>query len=208
MCAVAVRGGSSCGNRFFDGDGDQVSRKCGDCSVCCTYTNIPVLQKPFGQKCQHECGGCSIYENRPAACASFECSWLGVDFPLPEWARPDLVGAMPETIFATVNEVQYSVVLWYVHDESKWLLWRDKLLAIVGTTNQMYRLIPLAGIKAREAVFIVIPKDSDRNKVAVVADTDSAFYEIFANWCRYGVELHFGDGAKERIFPKSVLQRE
>ena len=62
-------------------------RRCGDCSLCCKLFEIEELNKPKDKWCQH-CrpakGGCSIYEQRPQACAEFICSWLSGWFD-EEW---------------------------------------------------------------------------------------------------------------------------
>lgn len=70
------------------------SNSCGECDMCCRLLAIEVLEKPAGPLCHHFEGGCSIYEDRPAACRSFRCIWLKSErLPLgsrmgPEW-RPD-----------------------------------------------------------------------------------------------------------------------
>jgi Fe-S-cluster containining protein len=55
----------------------EQENKCGSCAACCTAFNIPVLEKPEGQPCQHLCEtGCSIYRNRPDVCREYSCAWL------------------------------------------------------------------------------------------------------------------------------------
>ena len=42
--------------------------------------------------CKYLVGGCTIYKDRPSQCRNYECAWTqGL---LPEWMRPDLVGAL------------------------------------------------------------------------------------------------------------------
>jgi hypothetical protein len=57
---------------------DRLGRACGDCSLCCKILGVEEIQKPAGKWCQHcKAGrGCTIYENRPAACRHFSCQWL------------------------------------------------------------------------------------------------------------------------------------
>lgn len=72
-------------------------RRCGDCSACCTPLAIIELRKPARVPCPHlvlgeERGGCGIYDQRPASCASYVCAWrsgLGGDAE-----RPDRIGVL------------------------------------------------------------------------------------------------------------------
>ena len=67
---------------------------CGSCTMCCKLLNIPVLEKPAGQWCQH-CAvgtGCTTYDSRPAPCRDFACIWLESQAeknPLPPEQKPD-----------------------------------------------------------------------------------------------------------------------
>jgi hypothetical protein len=51
-------------------------KECGDCSLCCKLIEVPPLEKPANQWCQH-CTkrSCAIYEKRPTICHSFDCLW-------------------------------------------------------------------------------------------------------------------------------------
>jgi hypothetical protein len=71
-----------------------MSRACGDCTVCCTLTFVPELNKVEGVTCINCDNGCSIYENRPTSCRGFSCAWLSGN--IPEELRPDKVGVMIE----------------------------------------------------------------------------------------------------------------
>ena len=76
---------------------------CGDCTLCCTVQLVDMepLQnttKPAMTTCEH-CtgGGCAVYETRPAACRTFQCTWLATQaFPVanrfPPEERPDRTG--------------------------------------------------------------------------------------------------------------------
>jgi hypothetical protein len=53
-------------------------RECGSCSSCCTILEVAAVGKPVNQWCQHcDAGkGCTIYDDRPEMCRSFNCAWL------------------------------------------------------------------------------------------------------------------------------------
>ena len=67
--------------------------RCGSCQVCCIVLPIKDLEKPAGQNCRHLCKqGCDIYNARPVACRTFNCTWL-----LSGWEkkhRPDRLGML------------------------------------------------------------------------------------------------------------------
>ncbi len=69
------------------------SRDCGACTVCCSVLEIPTLQKPPRKTCPNVCfKGCSIYEERPGECRTFQCIWSeGITGP---GQRPDKSGIM------------------------------------------------------------------------------------------------------------------
>jgi Fe-S-cluster containining protein len=58
--------------------------------MCCELPAIAPLQKPQNVLCQHAVrgAGCTIYENRPEVCRTFNCHWKQVDYLGEEW-RPD-----------------------------------------------------------------------------------------------------------------------
>lgn len=54
------------------------SRRCGNCTACCTTHEVYELSKPRGVACAH-CipdKGCLIYPGRPQGCRKFDCQWL------------------------------------------------------------------------------------------------------------------------------------
>lgn len=51
-------------------------RECGECRACCEIPIIEALDKPANTLCEHWCGNCTIYEERPKVCAGFNCLWL------------------------------------------------------------------------------------------------------------------------------------
>jgi len=65
-------------------------RECGECSACCYGMQVIELNKPSNTPCLYECGGCTIYNSRPAECKHFECLWkIGIG---GEEERPDKLG--------------------------------------------------------------------------------------------------------------------
>lgn len=51
---------------------------CGSCTMCCKVLEIEEISKPRGQWCP-ECKpgtGCTVYDQRPVPCRTFECLWL------------------------------------------------------------------------------------------------------------------------------------
>lgn len=74
-------------------------RSCGSCSMCCKVLGIPELDKPADKWCQH-CDpgndGCTIYEDRPPVCRTFECIWLqdgkNIAPVFKDSDRPDKIG--------------------------------------------------------------------------------------------------------------------
>jgi hypothetical protein len=66
-----------------------MTKSCGDCGLCCKLLGVAPIDKPAGQWCAHYSrkGGCGIYAQRPAPCASFRCLWLDAE-KLDETWRP------------------------------------------------------------------------------------------------------------------------
>lgn len=62
-------------------------RVCGTCTLCCKVLGIAALDKPMGRWCP-KCAigkGCTIYDERPPECRTFNCLWLSQDGLGPEW---------------------------------------------------------------------------------------------------------------------------
>lgn len=64
--------------------------------MCCTATFVPELKKEAGVQCKHctNGNGCSIYDDRPTSCRTFQCMWLQGDLD----SRPDNSGYMLEKL--------------------------------------------------------------------------------------------------------------
>ncbi len=69
-------------------------RSCGDCTLCCTLTFVPELNKLENVTCSHCDGGCKIYDGRPKACEDYKCAWLAGEFS--DEMRPDKAHVMIE----------------------------------------------------------------------------------------------------------------
>lgn len=70
---------------------------CGECNACCQFCDIDELDKSSGTLCSHYDNGCSIYEDRPLACSTYQCLWHYQDSlgnKLPEKYRPDHLGVI------------------------------------------------------------------------------------------------------------------
>lgn len=69
-------------------------RSCGPCTACCRILEIKALAKPAGRLCRHNNGSaCTIYSERPDACARWHCLWRKID-ALPDELRPDRAGVV------------------------------------------------------------------------------------------------------------------
>lgn len=54
-------------------------RRCGTCSACCRWPSVAEIDKSARTPCQHlEKQGfrCTIYADRPQACAKCRCTWI------------------------------------------------------------------------------------------------------------------------------------
>jgi len=72
-------------------------RNCGTCTLCCKLMGISELDKARGEWCRHcDIGrGCRIYDERPAECREFYCSYLTSPIMGEHWfpARSKMVVA-------------------------------------------------------------------------------------------------------------------
>jgi len=71
-------------------------RECGDCTLCCTVTYVPELNKAAGTPCTNCNGGCTIYNERPVSCRNYKCEWL--NGRLEDEMRPDKIHALIEKL--------------------------------------------------------------------------------------------------------------
>jgi len=76
----------------------ESSRRCGDCSLCCTVLRVDELGKLGGVSCRHQRaeGGCAIHAARPQICRAYRCMWLKGSFRDAD--RPDALGAVVDLV--------------------------------------------------------------------------------------------------------------
>jgi len=67
-----------------------MTRRCGDCQLCCRLLPTEEIKKPALARCPHQKHGkgCAIYARRPMSCALWNCRWL-VDESTADLPRPD-----------------------------------------------------------------------------------------------------------------------
>jgi hypothetical protein len=81
-----------------------MTRKCGDCQLCCKLLPVVELGKLANQKCQHQKFGvgCAIYHRCPRSCRLWSCQWLMGGDGTETLRRPDrghyVVDIIPEFI--------------------------------------------------------------------------------------------------------------
>lgn len=91
----------------FDDQG--IGRSCGGCTLCCKLLPVKSVNKPAGQKCQHQSysKGCTIYADRPRDCRTWACRWL-CDARTQDLSRPDrahyVIDLHYDTIVAQDNQ--------------------------------------------------------------------------------------------------------
>lgn len=90
-----------------------MARQCGECTVCCTYLRISVLDKEGLTPCHnlfefaadgHTGGGCAVYDDKPSVCNQYICEWLrghGADED-----RPDRSGILADNVLRIANAIQ------------------------------------------------------------------------------------------------------
>ncbi len=114
-------------------------RSCGECSACCELLEIPTLEKPKKTLCSHVCEskGCSIYQDRPGECRTFQCLWS--EGYTGNGQRPDKSGIMAYHI-----DTQYGRTLLILEIQEK---------AFSQRASQKERLIKFAE-KRNKPVFL------------------------------------------------------
>jgi hypothetical protein len=83
-------------------------RKCGSCTLCCKLVPVPELEKPAGQRCEHQRStGCRIYPRRPGSCRFWNCRWLA-NADAADLSRPDrahyVIDIMPDYVIARPDD--------------------------------------------------------------------------------------------------------
>jgi hypothetical protein len=69
-----------------------MTRRCGDCQLCCKLLPVPPLNKGAGERCRFQRAhkGCTVYHTKrmPVACRVWSCRWL-VNDDTDDLSRPD-----------------------------------------------------------------------------------------------------------------------
>ena len=70
--------------------------RCGTCTKCCGWMEIPYMDSPRGDLCRlcEEGVGCTSWEDRPPGCCEYSCVWLANQTKLPADLRPDQCGVI------------------------------------------------------------------------------------------------------------------
>lgn len=81
-----------------------MSRRCGNCTLCCRLLPQRELNKPALKRCEHQRHtGCKIYDQRPPSCRLWSCMWLLED-GTAGLRRPDfshyVIDVMPDFVTA------------------------------------------------------------------------------------------------------------
>lgn len=93
------------------GSGPALSRKCGDCQLCCKLLPVKSLAKDANTRCKHQRHGkgCAVYRKPgfPMDCALWNCRWL-VDDATADLKRPDrshyVIDIMPDYVTVVADE--------------------------------------------------------------------------------------------------------
>lgn len=88
-----------------------MTRRCGNCTLCCRLTPVRELDKKGGERCKHQRlrKGCAIYDKRPLPCRMWDCRWLNGD-DTADQRRPDfshcVIDMMPDFVTAMDEETK------------------------------------------------------------------------------------------------------
>lgn len=89
-------------------------RECGDCTLCCLLLPVPGVKVGVNTNCKFCTDKCSIHDNRPNICSTFDCEWL-----LKDEMSEDLKPNKCNVIFEHIND--YSVLcLVHFNDLDAW----------------------------------------------------------------------------------------
>lgn len=111
-------------------------RSCGECTVCCTYLRISVLEKPGLTPCVHlkdpDLGGytghgCERYGDKPKVCDDYRCAWL--DGHGEEADRPDRSGMLIDNVLRIANTLQCKPIRKGAHDSHAGIVAVERVVA-------------------------------------------------------------------------------
>ena len=148
----------------------RLSRRCGDCQLCCKLLPVRSLGKGAGERCRHQQHhkGCKVYANLLAVapeCRLWNCRWL-VD-EAGDTSRPDhahfVIDVMPDFIRADDgdgNIVEVPVVQVWVdprypdaHRDPAFRAWLDRegqVALIRYSSGDGFVLFPPSRMASRE----------------------------------------------------------
>lgn len=97
-----------------------MARKCGSCTLCCTLQGVkegmpggepklPNVRCPHAKLHPPSCGGCGIYEARPAECSEYACLWLVDETVGGSADRPDKIQVLFEVQPASPTQPSFAL---------------------------------------------------------------------------------------------------
>ena len=72
-------------------------KECGECTLCCKLLETHDIPSEIGVYCRHCKNGCSIYDERPEECRTYQCMWSQMETVADE-LRPDKCGIIFDRI--------------------------------------------------------------------------------------------------------------
>jgi hypothetical protein len=95
-----------------------MTRRCGECSLCCRLLPVKELGKGAGERCRHQRGlGCKVYHSLRTvspSCELWTCRWL-VEDDTADLTRPDrshyVIDVMPDYVRGEHNETGASFTI-------------------------------------------------------------------------------------------------
>jgi hypothetical protein len=104
-----------------------MTRKCGDCTLCCKLVPVKELDKPASTRCKHQrqFRGCLVYhsDEMPFSCSLWNCRWL-VNNDTADLSRPDrshcVIDIMPDFIIAMENDKKIQIQVVQIWVDANW----------------------------------------------------------------------------------------
>ena len=72
-------------------------KPCGECTLCCKLLETHDIPSEIGVYCHHCKDGCTIYDERPKECRTYQCMWSQMETVSDE-LRPDKCGIIFDRI--------------------------------------------------------------------------------------------------------------
>tara|TARA_Y100001972_G_scaffold70083_1_gene85393 strand:- start:3251 stop:3775 length:525 start_codon:yes stop_codon:yes gene_type:complete len=171
-------------------------RECGECGECCFSMAIVELEKPARTECEHFCGGCEIYQDRPNSCADWNCLWIKGHLPLSQ--RPDR-----------------TKIVFYLPDDFVSKRWNSRLVMAQESKKSAHKMPGPS--KAIRRLF------RDGNNIMIIRHDGGRTLHLHRAWLakvlaesrrydiapsRNGSVVEFSPEEAERIWERSVKPRE